>query len=58
MAARGDVFTLKLRPGGSARGVSAMIVVRNVFQVKVGKAREATALLKEGVAAQKKSAAR
>jgi hypothetical protein len=35
-----------------------MIVVRNVFQVKVGKAREATALLKEGVAAQKKSAAR
>ena len=29
-----------------------MIVVRNVFQLKFGKAREATALLKEGVAAQ------
>jgi hypothetical protein len=34
-----------------------MIVVRNVFQVKFGKAREATALLKEGVAAQKKAPA-
>ena len=34
-----------------------MIVVRNVFQVKFGKAREATALLKQGVAAQQKALA-
>ena len=34
-----------------------MIVVRNVFQLKFGKAREATALMKEGLAAQKKALA-
>jgi hypothetical protein len=32
-----------------------MIVVRNVFQLKFGKAREAVALLKEGVAIQKRA---
>jgi hypothetical protein len=32
-----------------------MIVVRNVFQLKFGKAREATALLKEGLEIQKKA---
>lgn len=32
-----------------------MIVVRNVFQLKYGKAREAVALLKEGLALQKKA---
>lgn len=31
-----------------------MIVVRNVFQLKFGKAKEAVAILKEGVAIQKK----
>ena len=31
-----------------------MIVVRNVFQLKFGKAREATALMKEGLAIQRK----
>ena len=31
-----------------------MIVIRNVFQVKFGKTREAVALLKEGVAIQKR----
>ena len=31
-----------------------MIVIRNVFQLKFGKAREATALLKEGMAIQKR----
>ena len=30
-----------------------MIVIRNVFQLKFGKAREAVALMKEGVAIQK-----
>ena len=34
-----------------------MIVIRNSFQLKFGKAREATALLKEGVAIQKKAGA-
>ena len=32
-----------------------MIVVRNVFQLKFGKAREAVALVKEGLAIQKKA---
>jgi hypothetical protein len=32
-----------------------MIVVRNVFQLKYGKAREAVALVKEGLAIQKKA---
>jgi hypothetical protein len=32
-----------------------MIVIRNVFQMKFGKAREAVALLKEGVAIQKRA---
>ena len=32
-----------------------MIVVRNVFRLKFGKAREAVALLKEGVAIQKRA---
>lgn len=31
-----------------------MIVVRNVFQLKFGKAREAVALMKEGVASQRR----
>jgi hypothetical protein len=34
-----------------------MIVVRNVFQLKFGKAREALAVMKEGVAIQKRLAA-
>ena len=34
-----------------------MIVVRNVFRLKFGKAREAVALLKEGVAIQKRAGA-
>ena len=34
-----------------------MIVIRNVFHLKFGKAREATALMREGVAAQKKALA-
>ena len=34
-----------------------MIVVRNVFQLKFGKAKEAVALMKEGVAIQKKALA-
>ena len=34
-----------------------MIVVRNVFHLKFGKAREATALMKEAIAAQKKALA-
>ena len=34
-----------------------MIVVRNVFRLKFGKTREAIALLKEGVAIQKKALA-
>ncbi len=34
-----------------------MIVVRNVFQLKFGKAREAVALVKEGMAIQKKALA-
>src|SRR5579871_6891924 len=34
-----------------------MIVIRNVFQLKFGKAREAVALLKEGVAIQKRAGA-
>jgi hypothetical protein len=32
-----------------------MIVIRNTFHLKFGKAREATALMKEAVAAQKKA---
>ena len=32
-----------------------MIVIRNVFQLKFGKAKEAVALVKEGVAIQKKA---
>lgn len=32
-----------------------MIVIRNVFQLKFGKAREAVALIKEGAAIQKKA---
>jgi hypothetical protein len=32
-----------------------MIVIRNVFQLKFGKAKEAVALLKEGLAIQKKA---
>jgi hypothetical protein len=32
-----------------------MIVVRNVFRVKFGKAKEAVALLKEGIAIQKRA---
>jgi hypothetical protein len=31
-----------------------MIVIRNVFQLKFGKAREAVALMKEGIAIQKR----
>jgi hypothetical protein len=34
-----------------------MIVIRNVFHLKFGKAREATALMRESVAAQKKALA-
>jgi hypothetical protein len=34
-----------------------MIVVRNVFQLKFGKAREAIALIKQGVAIQKRALA-
>ena len=34
-----------------------MIVIRNVFQLKFGKAREAMAVMKEGVAIQKRLAA-
>jgi hypothetical protein len=34
-----------------------MIVIRNVFRLKFGKAREALALLKEGVAIQKRAGA-
>lgn len=34
-----------------------MIVVRNVFQLKFGKAREALVVMKEGVAIQKRRAA-
>jgi hypothetical protein len=34
-----------------------MIVIRNVFQLKFGKAREAVALLKEGLAIQKRALA-
>lgn len=34
-----------------------MIVIRNVFRVKFGKAREAVALFKEGIAIQKRVAA-
>jgi hypothetical protein len=34
-----------------------MIVVRNVFQLKFGKAREALAVMKEGVAIQRRLAA-
>ena len=34
-----------------------MIVVRNVFQLKFGKAREAVALIKQGIAIQKKALA-
>ena len=32
-----------------------MIIVRNVFQLKFGKAKEAVALLKEGIAIQKRA---
>ncbi len=34
-----------------------MVVVRNVFQLKFGKAREAVALIKQGVAIQKRALA-
>jgi len=34
-----------------------MIVIRNVFQLKYGKAREALAVMKEGIAIQKRIAA-
>src|SRR5438309_8214430 len=34
-----------------------MIVVRNIFRLKFGKAREAVALIKEGVAIQKRAGA-
>ena len=34
-----------------------MILVRNVFQLKFGKAKEAVALLKEGIAIQKRAGA-
>jgi hypothetical protein len=34
-----------------------MIVIRNVFRLKFGKAREAVALIKEGVAIQKRAGA-
>ena len=34
-----------------------MVVIRNVFQLKFGKAREAVALVKEGMAIQKKALA-
>lgn len=34
-----------------------MVIIRNVFRVKFGKAREAVALFKEGVAIQKKAGA-
>ena len=34
-----------------------MVVIRNVFRLKFGKAREAVALLKEGIANQKKAGA-
>jgi hypothetical protein len=34
-----------------------MILIRNVFQLKFGKAKEAVALMKEGVAIQKKALA-
>ena len=34
-----------------------MIVIRNVFRLKFGKAKEAVALLKEGVAIQKRAGA-
>jgi hypothetical protein len=34
-----------------------MIVIRNVFQLKFGKAREALAVMKEGIAIQKRLAA-
>jgi hypothetical protein len=34
-----------------------MIVIRNVFQLKFGKAREAIALIKEGLAIQKRAVA-
>jgi hypothetical protein len=39
----------------SRRRESAMIVVRNVFQVKFGRIKEAVALLKEGLVIQKKA---
>jgi hypothetical protein len=39
----------------SPKKENAMIVVRNVFQLKFGKAKEAVALLKEGLAIQKKA---
>ena len=41
----------------SRREELLMIVVRNVFQLKFGKAREALAVMKEGVAIQKRLAA-
>ena len=34
-----------------------MILIRNVFRLKFGKAREAVALIKEGVAIQKRAGA-
>jgi len=39
----------------SHKGGASMILVRNVFRLKYGKAREATALVKEGLAIQKRA---
>jgi hypothetical protein len=41
----------------SSREELTMIVIRNVFRLKFGKAREAVALIKEGVAIQKRAGA-
>jgi hypothetical protein len=47
-----NVFSL---PGGlELRKESLMVVIRNVFRLKFGKAREAVALFKEGIAIQKR----
>src|ERR1700730_13677528 len=39
---------------GRNRGGMKMVVIRNVFRLKFGKAREAVALFKEGIAIQKR----
>jgi hypothetical protein len=41
----------------SSEGEATVIIVRNVFRLKFGKAKEAVALLKEGVAIQKRAGA-